>query len=337
MVKMPVVKLHELKPGQLPADFFALLTEKVRNTTRDKKPFYNCKFRNMHRTVESVIWADATLFPQCDKDWTIGSIYKLRGTFGEHERYGPQVDIINARLATPADKDDGFNESDFYERSRFDSEEMFAELLAILDAELKDAPLKVLVLGILNANADALKALPASPKQFYPFPGGWLEHVRNVLRNCIWLADQYAERFPELLPFNRDLVLAGAALHDIGRVAELIVPLPGQPPEMTVPGYLIGHIPLARDIIRDAGKTIEELNPELLLLLEHIVLAHLSLPAWGSPRLPMIAEVLILHHADDLDAKFEMFARHISRDAKDGPVTERDSILGKPLLKARTV
>ena len=51
----------------------------------------------------------------------------------------------------------------------------------------------------------------------------------------------------------------------------------------------------------------------------------------------MIAEVLILHHADDLDAKFEMFARHISRDAKDGPVTERDSILGKPLLKARTV
>ena len=61
------------------------------------------------------------------------------------------------------------------------------------------------------------------------------------------------------------------------------------------------------------------------------------MPEWGSPRLPAIPEVLILHHADDLDAKFEMYARCLTRDAADGPFTDRDPVLGKQLLKGRTV
>ena len=68
--------------------------------------------------------------------------------------------------------------------------------------------------------------------------------------------------------------------------------------------------------------TFQELggiNPELLQLLEHIVLTHLSLPEWGSPRLPLIPEVLILHHADDLDAKLEMYLRCLTRDQSPGP------------------
>ena len=79
------------------------------------------------------------------------------------------------------------------------------------------------------------------------------------------------------------------------------------------------------------------MNPELQRLLEHLLLTHLGLPEWGSPRLPLIPEVLIVHHADDLDAKIEMFARCLTRDTGDGPFTERDPILGKQLLKGRIV
>ena len=75
----------------------------------------------------------------------------------------------------------------------------------------------------------------------------------------------------------------------------------------------------------------------LLELLLHMVVSHLRLPEWGSPRLPLIPEVLIVHHADDLDAKFEMYARCLTRDAADGPFTDRDPVLGRPLLKGRTV
>jgi 3'-5' exoribonuclease len=72
-------------------------------------------------------------------------------------------------------------------------------------------------------------------------------------------------------------------------------------------------------------------------LLGHLLTAYLSLPEWGSPRLPLIPEVLILHHADDLDAKLEMYARCLRKDVAPGPFTERDPVLGKQLLKGRGV
>jgi 3'-5' exoribonuclease len=330
--KVPIQKLHELTVGP-PHDFFALLVEKHRASTRENKPFYHCKFRDSRRTVSCVVWGDAQLFPDCEHAWHVGNVYKIRGTYQEHEKYGPQIEVLMIREVTVNDRDDGLNEADFFERSRFDSDAMFAELRKLVEAEIRDQPLRTLTLGILDANLEAIKRLPAHPRNFYPFPGGWLEHVLSVTKNCCWLADRYLERYPELKSFNRDLVIAGAVLHDIGRVAELTVPEKGQQPTLTVEGHLFGHIQLSRDLVREAGRIVPELNSKLLQLLEHMILSHLTRPEWGSPRLPMIPEVLILHHADDLDAKFEMYARHIIRDLADGPVTERDPILGRPLLK----
>ena len=137
---------------------------------------------------------------------------------------------------------------------------------------------------------------------------------------------------------NRDLVVAGAVLHDLGRVAELEPGAnPTDPAEQTVDGRLLGHLFLGRDLIRDAAREQGDVNPELVRLLEHLVVSHLNHPEWGSPRLPLIPEVLILHHVDDLDAKFEMFARCLTRDPGPGPFTERDPVLGRHLYKGREV
>jgi 3'-5' exoribonuclease len=238
-----------------------------------------------------------------------------------------------------ADRADGFREADFYDRSRFDSDVMLSELRTLAEKELKDAPLRTLTVGLLDTHADALKKLPASDRRFYPFPGGWLEHVLNVTRNCVYLTDRYAAHYPDLTPpLNRDLVIAGAILHDLGRAVELTIPdVPGQPVEQTVDGRLFGHVMLGRDLVREAGAKVPGLNPELLRLLEHLIVSHLTLPEWGSPRLPAIPEVLVLHHADDLDAKMEMYARCLTRDTSAGPFTDPDPILKKPLLKARGV
>src|SRR5688500_4105121 len=99
--KPPVLRLHELKPGQT-ADVFALLAEKSRNTTRDGKPFYSCRFKDRRRTVGCVVWADAPLFAECEAGWQVGTIYKVRGTFNEHERYGPQIELRQVRAAQDA-------------------------------------------------------------------------------------------------------------------------------------------------------------------------------------------------------------------------------------------
>ena len=335
--KAPIAKLHELKAGQT-AVVFALLAEKLRNATRDGKPFFSLRFKDAKQTVGAVVWADSTFFKECDASWAVGGFYKIRGTLAAHEKYGLQLELLQIRDVKPDDAADGFRDTDFYERSRFESDAMFAELRQLVEAEVKGVPLRTLIIGLLDVHAEALQRLPASPKHYYPFPGGWLEHTLNVARNCLWLADQYAARFPELTPpLNRDLVFAGAVLHDFGRVAEVTTGPPGHLSDATIPGRLLGHVQLGRDLLRDAAKAVPELDAETVLLLEHIVLTHLSLPEWGSPRLPMIPEVLLIHHADDLDAKFEMYARHLSRDASEGPFTDRDPILGKPLLKQRGV
>jgi 3'-5' exoribonuclease len=331
------VPLHELQPGE-PAEFFALLAGKYRGMTRDDKPYFTCRFRDAHRTAQFRVWSDSPFFASCETDWQVGTIYRIFGSFGEHEKYGPQLEIHQIRPAEAADGAEGLDEGDFVERSRFDSDAMFAELRNLAEQEVKDEPLRALVLGLLDTHQDSIKRLPAHPRAFFPFPGGWLEHTLSVTRSTLAMADKYIAHYPELTPpLNRDLVTAAAILHEIGRAAEFVPGGPGQPPVLTVPGHLFGHVYLARDLVREAARAIEGLNPELLMLLEHVILSHLELPKWGSQRLPVIPEVLILHHVDDLDAKMEMFIRCLRTDTADGPFTNRDPVLEKPLLKGRSV
>ena len=335
----PIIRrLSELATGQL-GDIFALLTERTKGATRDGKPFFSCKFRDARRTANAMIWADSERFVECERDWLPGQFFKVRATYEDHRQYGPRIDIHNIRPVNEADRADGFVESDLLEQSRFDPAKMLAELRGLVDAILNDDGLRQLTLLLLDTHAEKLKLLPASPRHYYPFPGGWLEHTLSVTRKSLWLAEQYREQFADLTPpLNRDLIVAGAALHEIGRVAELQPGAdPSQPAEYTIPGKLFGHVLLSRDLVNDTARQIPDINPELVQLLAHVVSAYLTLPEWGSPRLPMIPEVLILHHADDLDAKMEMYARCLRKDVSTGPFTERDPILGKQLLKERKV
>jgi 3'-5' exoribonuclease len=98
-----------------------------------------------------------------------------------------------------------------------------------------------------------------------------------------------------------------------------------------------GQFNLDRDLVRDAALKQGNVNPVLLQLLEHNILTHLGRPEWGSPRLPLIPECLIVHHADDLDAKLEMYARFLSRDQSAKSFTERDPVLGRNLFMGRSV
>jgi 3'-5' exoribonuclease len=335
--KPPVVRLCELTPGQH-ADFFALLADKARNQTRGEgKPFYLCRFRDNRRTVSFAAWSDSPWFAAAENEWQAGRFFKLRGVYGEHERYGPQIVEISAiREVRDEDRNDGFDPTLLIERSRREPAEMFAELKALVAAEVRDEPLRRLTLTLLEKHADAWQRLPATRDRFHTFTGGLLEHTLSVTRSCMHLVERYAAHYVELKPpLNRDLVLAGAVLHDIGRVLEM----GDEPvaPALTVAGRLEGHVILGRDLVRDAAREQGDVNPELLLLLEHLILTHLTLPEWGSPRLPLIPEALILHHADDLDAKMELYIRCLSRDQAAGPFTDRDPLLNRQLFKGRSV
>jgi 3'-5' exoribonuclease len=333
-----ITRLADLKPGER-GYFFALLAERTRHTTQKNKAFFNCRFKDTRRTATYMVWSDGPHFQACESDWKVGKFFKLHATFSEHERYGSQIDVHKIRPVELRDASEGFNPTDFGEHSRFDPGEMFVELRGLVETTIVDEPLRRLTLGLIDRHAEKLKQLPATLRNFYPFPGGWLEHTLSVARSAIWLVDRYRERYPELRPpLNKDLVVAGAALHHIG-AAQGLEPATclGEPPKETIDGQFFGHLFLGRDMVRDAAREQGDVNAELVRMLEHMVLTHLALPEWGSPRLPLIPEVLILHHADDLDAKLEMYARCLTKDVGPGPFTERDPVLGKALFKGREV
>ncbi|VTS03678.1 HD domain-containing protein [Tuwongella immobilis] len=325
-------KLSELQPGQY-ADCYALLADRTKSMTREGKPFFTCRFRDLNRIVTAMIWEDSDFYSDCEKAWKTGRCYKLRVQFQQHERYGPQIEIEAIREITDQDREEGFQESDIVERSLFNPQELFDELLTINLKENRNLGYQSLVSLVMETYRSRLLLLPGSQRHYYPFIGGWLEHTRNVTRTVIQLADYYLTQYPtRAVHFNRDLAITGAMLHDVGRIGELDTnPLP----EQTISGKMVGHIILGRDLVRDLVPKVEGLTPSDWRLLEHLLLSYLSLPEWGSPRLPLIPEVLMIHHADDLDAKLEMYHRCLSRDSSEGTFTERDPILGRALLRVR--
>src|SRR5439155_3455888 len=121
------------------------------------------------------------------------------------------------------------------------------------ETNIADEPLRRLVLSLLDGHKETFKQLPATLRNFYPFPGGLLEHTLSVTKSCLDLAEKYAATYADLQPpLNRDLIVAGAILHDIGRVVELETDT--QTAQPTVPGRLFGHLFLGRDLVRDAAR-----------------------------------------------------------------------------------
>src|SRR5438477_1354451 len=154
--KPTLKRLADLEPGEY-ADCFALLAERTEGATRDGKPYYACRFRDARRTAAFMVWADGGFYDDCEKNWQVGHCYKLRAVYGVHEKYGPQLDLELIRPVADADRADGYDPLELVERSRFDPDAMLAELRGLAEAEVADAPLRQLVLALLDRHAAALR------------------------------------------------------------------------------------------------------------------------------------------------------------------------------------
>ncbi len=298
---IPLVPLAEMVAGQ-EADAFVLLSAKAEGTTRDGKPFFRVSFRDATREVTVPVWQDSAFHDACRDQWQAGQYYKVRAVYSE-SKYGPQLDIRKIRPVTPEDQADGFDPAMFQPRTQFDTSALLADLLEIARRQIAEPNLAALTAELLEQHREILLTLPAARRNHHAMVGGWLEHVHSVVRNSIFLADKYGADYPDLdPPLSRDLVIAGAILHDIGKVQEMQLTPAGA--EYTASGELIGHILLGRDLVREAA-TRHSLPAETLLRLEHIIVSHQRLAEWGSPKPPMTPEAMLVHFADDVDAKFQ--------------------------------
>jgi 3'-5' exoribonuclease len=320
---MPIVRLSEMEPDQ-EGDLFALLTGKEELLTREGKPYFRVSFRDAQREVSFPIWDNSPLAADCRQNWTPGAFYKIRAVYRQSS-YGPQLEIRKIREVIDADAADGFDPWMCMARSRFAPETMLAELLELARAKIPAGPLRRTVESLLDEHRQAILTYPAARRHHHAFVAGLLEHVLSVTRSCAWLAEKYATKYPDMKPpLDRGLVVAGAILHDIGKLQEL-----QQEPSdtlYTAPGALVGHLLLGRDMVRQAAARTG-LDADTLLRLEHLIIAHQRLPEWGSPKPPMTPEALIVHYADDLDAKFDMMYAILRDDKTPGPLTSEKNLL----------
>lgn len=342
---MPVLRLAELVVGE-EADIFALLYLKEELRTKDGKPYHKVGFRDATRELAFPIWHDSPHGEECRKSWHVGAYYKIRGTLRE-TNFGPQLDLRKVRETIEADAADGFDPDAFRPQSRFDPAAMFDELCALAEARIANLPLRRLTLHLLTAQRAELLTLPAATRNHHAFSGGFLEHVLSVVKNAVFFADRYADYYPELSPpLDKDLVVAGAILHDIGKIRELEWAPEG--PAYTPAGSLIGHVLQGRDMVREAAADLaraaegakdderpEPLDPETLLRLEHIIVAHQRLPEWGAPKPPMTVEALLVHYADDLDAKMNMVVGALVEDKTPGHTTSKKNVLMQQFYRGK--
>lgn len=335
-VPREITELGTLPPGQL-GDFFALLAHKEAGTTREGKAFFNLRFESKGRAVALAVWHDTPWHATCRDSWQPGQWFKVRGLWREHPRYGPKLEATLIRPVTDNDRDDGFDPQALSGKPHVDAEAVFAELLD-LGETIKHPGLKTLVKGLLTEHGESLKQLPASRGRFHVHPGGWLQHTLGVARKTDLLVGEIHRSHPAAVErVDRDLALAGALLHEIGRIREWrpVEQASPAPPEPSDEGQLIGPNLLARDMVREKAASIGTIDATRLLALEHLLLSFLERPEWGSPRLPAIPEALVVHHADDLDAKMEMYLRHMSESPGQGPFTQPDPVLKRVLWRDR--
>jgi 3'-5' exoribonuclease len=241
---------------------------------------------------------------------------------GKHDlRYGMQIELLGIRPATEEDVADGFDFYDLVESSERDVEQMLRVILGVIEKDIEEPHLRALVKAILTENLDPFKKMPAAQNMHHSFTSGLLEHVWSMTRIASFLADHYARYYCKLdPPFDRGVVIAAVVLHDIGKIRELRY----HPVETryTKEGYLIGHVQMGRDMIREKAATIDGFPEETLLLLEHAILSHHGKREFGAPVLPQTIEAILLSFIDDLDAKMNIVARQRMRSRSEDEFTD---------------
>lgn len=225
------------------------------------------------------------------------------------------------RIIPDRDAADGFREEDCVPSAPRPAAEMWQELTGRI-AAVEDPHLRELLSRLVAANEDRLRIWPAAQHVHHAYRSGLLEHILKIIEVAVALAGAYGAR--------HDLVVAGAILHDIGKLEELSY---GVITEYSVEGNLVGHIAIGVGMLRDAVRDLPDFPHDLQVELEHLILSHHGAKELGSPVEPMTVEAFILAAADDLDARIHQVRRHLADDDSDGRFTTYHPRLKRVLFK----
>jgi 3'-5' exoribonuclease len=245
--------------------------------------------------IEGRVWEEAD---SVAANFATGEVIKVRGRL---EKYKNKFQLNIEKLRRAAETE--YDIADFFRTTKYDVEQLWSRLRGAIGV-MQNPFLRALGDAFLDdvEVAGRLKQAPAAKSLHHAWRGGLLEHVVTLIDSC----ESATQRFPWI---DRDLLITGALLHDIGKVRELEWTAA---PAYTLEGHLVGHISIGLAMAQEKMAAIPTFSRRLQMLVEHMILSHHGKHEFGSPKLPMIAEALLLNMLDDMEAKMQMV-----RDALD--------------------
>lgn len=294
-----------------------LILDKVERRTRDGKSVINLRLGDLSGEIDAVAWDNCAIAGVLE-------VGKVAGVLGDTSTYNGRLQITARRLKSL--EEDPLP----YQKSAAGLEHLKLQFQDLI-ASLNDPYLKKLITRIFSDSfLEEFFRAPAARRIHHQYAGGLLEHTISVASLC----RQTCALYPEL---NQDLTVAGALVHDMGKVEELNFKAAA---EYTAAGRMLGHIYIGSEMLaghinqlRSEGETFPE---QLELMLKHMILSHHGLLEFGSPVKPLYPEAFLLHMMDNLDAKMHVFWNKI-KDDEDNPddFTPYDNMFGQHYYKLR--
>lgn len=280
---------------------FFVSTQKQVRTKKDGTPYLALILSDRTGQVEGRMWDNVA---ECIPLFEQGEVVKVRAFVCRFDGR-LQLKVERIKRATQGDFDLG----DFLPKTTKNVDELWTALTGYV-ASFTDPHLKALLNSFLEDPqiAAALRDAPAAKGMHHAWIGGLLEHIVSLLG----IADLTAGHYTEI---NRDLLLTGVILHDIGKLRELAWTTGFS---YTMEGQLLGHITIGIGMVEKKIEALPDFPPKMRLLVEHLILSHHGQYEFGSPKLPMIPEAILLHYLDDMDAKMQTVRSEFERSVAQG-------------------
>ncbi len=303
-------------------DLFGLVSSIKERTKANGGLYIDLRLEDMTGSVDGKIWDKALAdFPGI----IVGSLVKVRANVNEWNGKN-QLNIQNIRLAT---EEDNVKIDDFIKGPPLAIEAMMKDILAIV-GKFESKTLKSICLAFFEKNEDQLSYFPAAQMVHHAMKGGLLYHIHTMMK----LALVISERYPHV---NRELLISGTLLHDMGKLKEMASDKNGKVSGYTKDGRLLGHIIQGIIMLHDTAKDLRdkglELDEESIVLLEHMIASHHYEEAWGALQKPAFLEAEMLHHIDLIDSKINIFENILDNLEEDSFSDSQWSLGGRTIYK----
>ena len=286
-------KIKDFSPGDEATLLLRLYDVQVRKTTAGNDYASMLGFDTTD-IIEVKIWAFSE---EIRNVLQVGEVYLASGRMKEYQGK-MQFNVNGLSLANP----DEFDLKDFYEYSKVDIKELKETIFSYIES-LQDENIKKITSTIIKKYEDAYFSYPAAVNMHHNYYHGLAHHTYTMLL----LSKTYLEIYPFL---NRDLVISGIILHDLGKVIELSGP---KGTEYTKEGKLLGHIVIGTNEIMTTATNLGLASSDAALALAHIVISHHDQADYGSPKEPIIPEAVVVHLLDLSDAKLAALEKEVLR------------------------